>query len=378
VTQQGTITNWTSPGTKIEWGGFISKPGTLHAVATVSLHSGDSATYELKVGNSKYPSTAVGLGDSTTIDFGNIQILNAGWQTFWLQGITGTGSEFGTLKSLALEGDPVKDAKFNLKERRNAASVHLSYPAPDDPEWFYNEVTATEDPVATYYMACGFSRGYFGMQVNGPQERRVIFSIWDSGNEAVDRSKVTPANQVQLLAKGAGVYASGFGNEGTGGHSHLVYPWKTHEPQKFLVHAQANGNATIYTAYFRSKSDIDWRLIAKFSAPHDGKLLRGLYSFVEDFDGENGNLKRKALYGPAWIYSASKGWKRVTTARFTHDATGGKDRFDYDFGIEKGRFYLQNGGFEGSSPQTGATVQLPTRSSLPPNIEFAKLETLGK
>ena len=44
--------------------------------------------------------------------------------------------------------------------------------------------------MATYYMACGWHRGYFGMQVNSPTERRIIFSVWDSGGEAVDRSKV--------------------------------------------------------------------------------------------------------------------------------------------------------------------------------------------
>ena len=40
---------------------------------------------------------------------------------------------------------------------------------------------AVEDPVHTYYMACGFQRGYFGMQVNSPTERRIIFSVWDTG-----------------------------------------------------------------------------------------------------------------------------------------------------------------------------------------------------
>ena len=51
-------------------------------------------------------------------------------------------------------------------------------------------MTGLEDPLWTYYMACGWHRGYFGMQVNSPTERRIIFSVWDSGNEAVDRGKV--------------------------------------------------------------------------------------------------------------------------------------------------------------------------------------------
>ena len=97
----------------------------------------------------------------------------------------------GGIEALVLDGPATKDAHFNLKERRNAASVHLMYPVPKDANiaMFYNEVTAVDDPVATYYMACGFSRGYFGMQVNSPTERRIIFSVWDagSGQSANDR-----------------------------------------------------------------------------------------------------------------------------------------------------------------------------------------------
>ena len=49
---------------------------------------------------------------------------------------------------------------------------------------------AWKTPLWTYFEACGWHRGYFGMQVNSPTERRIIFSVWDSGREAVDRGKV--------------------------------------------------------------------------------------------------------------------------------------------------------------------------------------------
>ena len=375
VTQDGTISEWSSPKTKIEWGGYIANPGTIHAVASIAIPTGETALFQLKTGSTVRTAKATGTAEPVLVDFGSISVRKPSWQTFWLSGVTHTGANFGVVQSLMLEGDAIQGAKFNLKERRNSASVHLSYPAGPDTEWFYNEVTADQDPVNTYFMACGFSRGYFGMQVNGPKERRVIFSIWDSGKEAVDRSKVAAADLVQLMAKGKDVFAGGFGNEGTGGHSHWVYPWKTHVAQKFLVHAQPKGPVTIYTGYFWA--DGDWRLIASFSAPHDGKALRGLYSFVEDFGGENGNLKRKAFYGPAWTYTAARGWQPLTSARFTHDATGGKDRFDYDFGIEHGHYFLQNGGFEGSSPKAGATVQFENPNWTAPTVDLAKLESLA-
>ncbi len=374
VTERGAISGWSSTQTKIEWGGYFRNTGPIHVFASITLRSGESAGYLLRNGRTNRSASATGTSDPVAVDFGTLNISRPGWQTFWLSGTTRSGSSFGELQSLTLEGSAVQDAKFNLKSRRNAASVHLSYRGVNDAEWFYNEITADEDPVATYYMACGFSRGYFGMQVNSPTERRIIFSIWDSGKEVVDRSKVNKEDQVQLVAKGPGVFAGGFGNEGTGGHSHWVYPWKTHVAQKFLVHAVPKGDTTIYTAYFWA--DGDWRLIASFSAPHDGKALHGLYSFVEDFDGDNGNLKRKAFYGPAWINTAARGWEPLLTARFTHDGTGGKDRIDYDFGIEHDRYFLQNGGFEGKSPEAGETARFTNNVWPQPNIDLNKLENL--
>jgi hypothetical protein len=242
----------------------------------------------------------------------------------------------------------VRDAFFNLKPRRNAASVHLHYPVEKGAEvaWFYNELTPRADPVATYYEACGFSRGYFGIQVNSPTERRVIFSVWDAGHEAIDRSKVQAEDRVKLLAKGEGVIANDFGNEGTGGHSHLVYPWKTREMQRFLVTAKADGEATIYTGYFFFNDTKKWGLIASFRAQRDGKLLRGLYSFNENFGGANGHLRRLCEFGNQWIKTTDGKWSELLTAHFTHDPTGENDRRDFGAGVTKeGRFYLSNGGF---------------------------------
>ena len=374
ISEEGKVVGWTSPETEIEWGGYISTPGTLHLGLKAKLPIGSSATYMLR----GVKGTVTGADQPSVCELGTIRIDKPRWLKLFVRGVGKTGADFGDVVGLELSGEPLKGAKFNLKPRRNAASVHLSYPSGNDTEWFYNEVTGVEDPVATYYMACGFARGYFGMQVNAPKERRIIFSIWDSGKEAVDRSKVNAADQVQLLAKGPNVFAGGFGNEGTGGHSHLVYPWKTGTTQKFLVHAAPHGDRTIYTGYFWDGQKGRWMLIASFSAPKDGHKLSGLYSFVEDFDGDNGNLKRKALYGPAWIYTTARGWEPLTTARFSHDVTGGKDRFDYDFGIEHDRYFLQNGAFEGSSPERGAQVHLTQAWSDKPKIDFAALEKLAE
>lgn len=259
----------------------------------------------------------------------------------------------GKAEALLLSGPAAKDAHFNLKERKNAASVHLMYPLDKETkaEWFYNEVTVRTEPLHSYYMACGFARGYFGIQVNSPTERRIIFSIWDSGNEGKDRSKVADEDQVKLLAKGEGVVASGFGNEGTGGHSHLVYPWKKDTTYKFLVHAQpvhvGGGQQTIYSGYFWFPEKRSWGLIARFRAPKDGNYLSGLYSFNENFWGDNGQLLRLAEFGPSWVRTSEEKWQELPTALFSCDATGrAKDRLDFAAGVaQSGRWFLSNGGF---------------------------------
>lgn len=72
-------------------------------------------------------------------------------------------------------------------------------------------------------MAYGRHRGYLGMQVNSATERRIIFSVWDSGHEGIARKKLAAEDRVQLNGKGEGVYSGNFGNEGTGNRSHLRY-----------------------------------------------------------------------------------------------------------------------------------------------------------
>jgi len=100
-------------------------------------------------------------------------------------------------ETLILDGAAVAEAHFNLQPRRNAASVHLFYPIPPDTKVsvFYCEMTGLEDPLWTYYMACGWHRGYFGMQVNSPTERRIIFSENFSGRNGHVIRKALYGNQ---------------------------------------------------------------------------------------------------------------------------------------------------------------------------------------
>src|SRR5690349_15210398 len=70
---------------------------------------------------------------------------------------------------------------------RAARSVHLHYPAPEA-DAFYNELTVERSVPGSYFMACGFSHGYFGIQELGGGKKVVLFSVWDPtrGDDAAD------------------------------------------------------------------------------------------------------------------------------------------------------------------------------------------------
>jgi hypothetical protein len=353
VSEEDGITGWTDRREKVVWYGRLNASGQLKIALSLRLPETSAVSFRLSVARQSLTTRASGPGSAPLVmDFGAVAIPRPGYYRFVLEGVARDGKTFGAPEALLLSGPAADGAQFNLKPSRGAPSVHLWYPVPADAqvEWFYNEVTVKTDPLWSYYMACGFHRGYFGIQVNSPTERRIIFSVWDSGKEPTDRGKVAAEDRVQLVAKGSGVFSDSFGNEGTGGHSHLVYPWQTGKTCRFLVAARPEGTRTVYSGYFFFPEKRQWGLIASFSAPKDGGYLRGLYSFNEDFNGANGQQRRLAEFGNQWIKTAEGHWLPLTTARFTHTADAYKDRLDRGAGVSHGRFYLSNGGFAAEPP----------------------------
>jgi len=376
VSERGGVTRWTDPEVSINWYGLIRRTGEIGSTLSLRLPAEAVSKLRLTLAGQSRELEVTGEGSDAvvTADFGTFDISAAGYCRFELQSLNERGQHFGDLESMRLEGPAVADAHFNLKPRRNAASVHLMYPVPNDTKIaaFYCEVTALEDPTASFYMACGWHRGYFGMQVNSASERRIIFSVWDSGNEAVDRDKVSQEDRVRLLAKGDGVYSGDFGNEGTGGHSHLKYPWRTGETQRFLVTAQpTNETFTAFSGHYFHPDSHQWMLISSWLAPKEGGGLRRPHSFSENFWGSNGHLVRKARYGNQWILTDQGEWIELATAKFSHDPTGRSDRFDRFMGVEEGQFFLSHGGFvegytEYGTPFTrAATGKSPSSEPLP-------------
>jgi len=372
------ITGWDDPKIRVLWFGEIKTPGPVRCAVTLRLPAGVETRLRLTVSGKFRVAAATGAGDGVVkVDFGTFGIAAAGYHQFTLESLNAPGRMAGDIEALVLNG--AVDARFNLNPRRNTASVHLAYPSQEftNVNAFYCEVTATETPLWTYFEACGWHRGYFGMQVNSPTERRIIFSVWDSGAEAVSRDRVGHEDRVTLVAKGENVFSGDFGNEGTGGHSHLVYDWKAGEKQRFLVTAKpTDATHTICAGYWFHPEQKKWMLISSWKAPKDGKYLSGLYSFVENFGGDNGQLNRRALFGNQWLRTADGEWHEVTTAKFTCDPTGKADRFDRFMGVEGGQFLLSTGGFLPGFSQFGELFHRPAAGKAPSDLVLPPLPPL--
>lgn len=375
-TKEKGLSNWKNPTQKIRYYFFARQSGALK-LSLKMQQFGSSARLQVACASKTFilpPSPGSSL---RVLPAGTVLIPSPGFYNIELS-FTGKPGKQAAIQSIILEGKATEGIQYNPQPRRNAASVHLLYPLPDTVQAvsFYTElkVPPAMDPLYTYFMADGFKRGYFGMQVNSATERRIIFSVWDAGNEAVDRSKVAEEKKVKLLAKGTGVEASDFGNEGTGGHSHWVYNWKAGETYSFLVTAlpDSASQATYYTGYFLVPETKQWKLIACFRAPEDGEPLRHLYSFVENFDGINGQLQRKAVFSNQWVRSAKGEWLPLSKASFSYDATGkAGDRIDYGGGVVDDGFYLWNGGFQKGNVEFGETFSRLVDTAKPV-IDFTK------
>jgi hypothetical protein len=324
--------------------------------------------------------------DYTTIPAGSFNTNTPGYHFISITS-AGSNKSLPDIPDLVLSGPAAEGARCNTSKYRGAPSTHLTYTIPGDSAaaWFYTEVSVPEiadhSPNA-YYETNGFSGGYMGIQLNSEIERRVIFSIW-SNYKTDDPSTIPAEYAVRLIKKGKDVFTGDFGNEGSGGHSHLVFMWKPATTYKMLINAKPAGDHTIYTAWYFAPENRQWRLVAQWDKTKTGgKLLSGLYSFVENF-GDNGQDYFTARYGHQWICTPSGNWIELTKARFTTTADPIKHpRFDYGAGITQltstnGQpedwFYMYSGGFRQVNDLPRGSFLTRKPGGTPPQIDFTAL-----
>lgn len=306
--------------------------------------------------------------------------VSAGYQRIEIQGISKDGAVFADIDQLAIGGSAIDSTTQFIRDEfywgRRGPSVHLSYPSPTSTaiDYFYSEVTvpAGQDVIGSYFMANGFGQGYFGMQVNSANERRVLFSVW-SPNNADDPSQIPADERVVLLRKGPNVNTGEFGNEGAGGQSYLIYPWQANTTYRFLLKAvPTEGNNTDYSAWFYAPQAKQWQLIASFRRPKTSTYVTSMHSFLENFLPDYGNQTRSALYGNGWVHSVDGQWHALRQATFSFDDTARrKSRWDYQGGVSDGKFYLKNGGFFNEFTAEGSSFTRAATDA--PVIDFSQL-----
>lgn len=205
----------------------------------------------------------------------------------------------------------------------DARSVHLRY-AGSDVSAMYNEVTAIESALGTYFMAVGFAGGYIGMQERVDGSKIAIFSVWNNKvNDVVHTTTVVRASSATVA----------FPPEGGSGQSiRVALDWQVGEKVAFAVTAEPDGAGTNFTGYFRRCSGLgtnpEWFFMATFHRPATGGArMSHLYSFVEDFrrnGAEEGVAAADrspyhhhvANFSNPWIRDADGTWTHVAEAEF--------------------------------------------------------------
>lgn len=351
------LEKWIDTKSEIKTYVYFSKPQTIRVTVNGTLDAGKS---QIKVGigseGSRLRQTRnikLNAGEFN-VELKPFRIVRAGYAEIILQGVSKTGDTFGEIKSLTIESEDDKIVfvdDFSDYWGRRGPSVHLSYTMPQDTiEWFYNEVTVPlhNDVIGSYYMVNGFGEGYFGMQCNSENERRILFSVW-SPFETQDPEQIPDSMKVVMLKKGKDVYTGEFGNEGSGGQSFLLYPWKVANTYRFLTRITPDGEGnTTYTAWFFAPEEGEWRLIASFLRPKTDTYYKRAHSFLENFYPEQGYLTRMVFFGNQWFLTKSGEWIPGTEASFTYDATAKAGaRIDYQGGYDthSNCFFLKNCGF---------------------------------
>ncbi|MDC8770410.1 DUF3472 domain-containing protein [Roseateles albus] len=367
ISNEEGLMDWTDPATVISTYVRVAQPGKFNIVLKGSAPAGGVSTLRITaLGKSFTQRLNAGTGQVTSL--ATVDVAQAGYVKIDVQGLKRTGAAFGKLTAIELSGTAATGLQYaNAPDdyywSRRGPSVHLSYAVPANTEYAYSElqIPVGEDPIGSYFMANGFGQGYMGIQVNGPDERRVLFSVWDP-EDGGGGGKTT------LVKKGPDVVVNEFGGEGTGGQSYLLYPWVAGNTYKFITRVRPDGQgASLYSAWFFAPEDGQWHFIATWTRPNITTWLTDFYAFAENFDGDYGWRERKMLHGQQWAVNKDGSWKELNRARFTVDATGdNKQRLDYAGGVDaSGKFFLRNGGFFNETVTAGQYFTRPLTGAKP-------------
>ena len=290
-------------------------------------------------------------------------------------------SEKITIKSLSVtdtEKPIFLNEEFNNHFGLRGPSCHLAYDidyGQNEVEWAMIDVCvpADYDKISSYYMALGFSGGYFGFQNNSAKRRQVLFSVWNSVDDD-NPNNVSQEHRTQVIARGEGVTAQDFGHEGSGKQTFISVDWQPGKTYKFLLNAQKSSSSTTdFSAWFYDSVNDKWIFMATLRRPDTKIKIKGLHSFLENFSPRQGDKTRKAYYFNAWYKPVGKDWQYISKAKLTNDITGSKGiRLDFNGGTENDKFFLTNGGYFDRPLKIERNLKLSSQTPQKPNIDLNK------
>ncbi len=354
--RSGGISNWTTTETVISYWFHADRPVTAELLLTAEVPEGISE-FDIEAGGERFRLKSQAM-DKPMEKLGAVKFTGPGYHRIDIRGSSKTGPVYAINLKLGVSINDSRTALSFVKDNadnrfywgRRGPSVHLSYTMPQgkDIEWFYNEITVPkgEDQIGSYFMANGFGEGYFGMQVNSVDERRILFSVWSPF--VTDNPRDIPDSlRIKLMGKGDRTIVNDFGNEGSGGQSRIVFPWKAGVTYSFLTRVVPdNMGNTLYSSWFYDPEQPQWHFVASFLRPATNTWLTRAHSFLENFIDTNGYRGRMAWYGNARVCDTDGNWHELTEARFTGDDIARRGyRLDFAGGTDGKRFFLRNGGF---------------------------------
>ncbi|KAF9521781.1 hypothetical protein CPB83DRAFT_872150 [Crepidotus variabilis] len=309
------LANWNNPNTICSAYFRMSSAGSVTLGLNAYLAGSNSSTIKVTINGTAFTIQLAGT-TAKTYPVGTVNVTAPGYVKVDIQGATKDGGYFGdvsglsvtTTSALTYANDPA-----NYYWSRRGPSVHMGYTVPANSEYFYNEVTvpAGQDVVGSYFMVAGFSAGYAGIQVK-ENERWILFSVWDADN----------GQKTTLVSKGKGVVDNGFGGEGTGGQSYLVFNWVANNTYKFITRIRPDGSSnTLYSAWFFAPESNSWRYLATWKRPSTNTYQTGVHSFLENFLDTRGYTGRRVQYGNQWARTVKGYGVLLNAPRFPHAAT---------------------------------------------------------
>jgi hypothetical protein len=201
-----------------------------------------------------------------------------------------------------------------------------------------------QSTAGSYFMACGWNGGYFGVQELGDGKKVAIFSVWDTAR-GDDPGAVKEQDRVEVMHQDEGARIKRFGGEGTGAQCMLDWPWEIGQTNRFLVRADSSDGKTAFLGFIFEPRQQKWRHLVTFRRRGSGGLS-GLYSFVEDFrrDGRSAHDARRAEFQNGWVQTVQSGWRPVLKARFTASNAKWESRDNINAGTNNSGWFLATGG----------------------------------